>query len=431
MSLIFNHNGPYVSYYDRWVDDSAGNNDGHLDPGESVGLIMTLMNYGSTGATGVEVTLATPDPYVTLIDPTASYGYVGSGAVADNSGDPFLLEVAGYVPTAHVARFTLRATYVGGETISHFSLPIGQMHYLVWDPSPDASSGPVIHDTLGEIGYGGTYREELPIDALDRFMAIYISVGIYDSNYIIASGSAEALAITNYLNNGGCVYLEGGDVWYYDPQVGGHNFCGMFGICAQADGTGDFHAAVGQAGTITEGMNITYAGENNYMDHLQPTGTGLLIFQNSTPVYGAGILCQTATYKTIGVCFEFGGLQDGTSPSTKADLATAYMEFFMPEEAQAVREGVTSVGSLVSLSRVWPNPLLGTARFEYQLAARTDLKVGLYDIAGRCVRMLVDGERGAGQHVVSLDGQGLEAGVYFIRAHAPEATLTRRCVVAR
>ena len=392
---------------------------------------MTLMNFGSSGATGVEVTLETNDPYVTLVDPTAGYGYIGSGATGENSGDPFQLEVANYVPTAHVARFTLRATYVGGETISYFTLPIGQAHYLVWDPSPDASSGPVIHDTLGEIGYSGAYAESLPINSLDRYMAIYISVGIYDSNYIIPSGSAEALAITDYLNNGGCVYIEGGDFWYYDPQVGGHNFCAMFGIYAEADGTGDFHTAVGQAGTITEGMSITYAGENNYIDHLQPIGNGLLIFKNSAPVYGAGVMNETATYKTIGVSFEFAGLQDGAAPSTKADLATAYMEFFMPAEAQAVRDGALQRGPIVSLSRVWPNPLIGAARFEYGLATRTDVAVGLYDVAGRCIRTLVDGERGPGRHVVSLDGEGLKAGVYFIRARAQGGTLARRCVVAR
>ncbi len=202
--------------------------------------------------------------------------------------------------------------------------------YLVWDLDQNNSSGPIVDSLLSALGYNGIYTTSLAYaDSLSNFSSVWVFLGIFSQNYVIVEGSPEAVALENYIASGGNVYMEGGDVWYYDPMVGGHDFGPTFGINALADGSGDLSTVLGETGTFTNGMSFSYSGENNWIDHIQPTGSAFLIFENSSPTYGAGVANDNGSYKTVGTSFELGGLVDGSSPSTKLDLVQQIMNFFL------------------------------------------------------------------------------------------------------
>jgi hypothetical protein len=60
----------------------------------------------------------------------------------------------------------------------------------------------------------------------------------------------------------------------------------------------------------------------------------------------------------------------------------------------------------------------------------------VYDVAGRCVKTLIDGVMDPGRHVVTWNGrndggQGVASGVYFLRMEALGAVDTRRIVLVR
>jgi len=111
----------------------------------------------------------------------------------------------------------------------------------------------------------------------------------------------------------------------------------MFNINATADGTSDMGTVVGQAGTFTEGMSFSYNGDNGWMDHIEAIAPAIKIFNNQSPLYGTGVAYDGGSYKTIGTAHEFGGLQDGTSPSTKEELMSAYLAFLgISQSLQAV-----------------------------------------------------------------------------------------------
>ena len=75
-------------------------------------------------------------------------------------------------------------------------------------------------------------------------------------------------------------------------------------------------------------MTFSYAGDNAWMDHLAPIGDAFEILNNESPAYSTGIAYAEGNYNTIGTSHEFGGLTDGASPSTKAELMAAYLDFF-------------------------------------------------------------------------------------------------------
>ncbi|MDZ7262808.1 MAG: T9SS type A sorting domain-containing protein [candidate division KSB1 bacterium] len=77
------------------------------------------------------------------------------------------------------------------------------------------------------------------------------------------------------------------------------------------------------------------------------------------------------------------------------------------------------------LELAYPNPANPETAIRYVLQAPSQVKLGVYDILGRHVRMLVDGEKPSGVWSVSWDGRNeqgviVASGTYFIRLRVVE-----------
>jgi hypothetical protein len=123
---------PTLNYVEFLVDDTAaGNGDYMWDPGETVSIVVTLENIGSSDAFNVEGLLSTTDPYITLITTTAqSYGDITYG---NNADAVFTASSSLTTPEAHMAGFTIDftadlgvsgngtfATQIGGYLIEEY-----------------------------------------------------------------------------------------------------------------------------------------------------------------------------------------------------------------------------------------------------------------------------------------------------------------------
>jgi hypothetical protein len=395
--------------------------------------VVTLDNDGSEDAASVQGHLFESNPYINVPDPDADFGTIPSGGSASNSGDPFSVQAAGNTPTGETVTFYLEVTSgVYCDTVS-FNITVGAKHYFIWDPDPDHSSGPAIDAALTACGFVGDYNYSLPVTTLDEYLAVFVCVGIYSTNYVIEDGSAEATALESFLNAGGRMYLEGGDVWYWDPYWNsGYDFGPMFGINADDDGSDDLATVQGQSGTFTVGMSFSYSGANNYIDHINPTGGGFLIFENSSPSYNCGVARDAGTYRTVGTSFEFTGLNDGSPPSTKEALADSIMHFFGifvgVEEEEVVGMNVPKV---YGISQSYPNPCGGHAQIRYQVPRKSKVDLRVYDTSGRLVDVLVSGEVEAGYHSLRLDTGSYVSGVYFYRLAAGGKTFTKKMIVVK
>jgi hypothetical protein len=84
-----------------------------------------------------------------------------------------------------------------------------------------------------------------------------------------------------------------------------------------------------------------------------------------------------------------------------------------------------------------PNPFNPTTAIGYDVpAGGADVTIGVYDVAGRLVRTLVDERRPAGSHRVTWDGrdasrQPVATGVYFCRMQAGSFVQTRKMVLLK
>jgi hypothetical protein len=80
---------------------------------------------------------------------------------------------------------------------------------------------------------------------------------------------------------------------------------------------------------------------------------------------------------------------------------------------------------------VAPSPLTGHGRLNYTLNRPADLRVQVYDRAGRIVRTLFHGHSPAGRQSLGFDARGMAPGVYFVRADADGRALTVPTTIVR
>ena len=83
------------------------------------------------------------------------------------------------------------------------------------------------------------------------------------------------------------------------------------------------------------------------------------------------------------------------------------------------------------LSRNYPNPFRGETTIEVLLPAASRVELVVYDVLGREVARLLEGELGAGRHAVVFEESGLSSGVYVYRLVAGAFTKHRTMLLVK
>lgn len=109
--------------------------------------------------------------------------------------------------------------------------------------------------------------------------------------------------------------------------------------------------------------------------------------------------------------------------------------------ASLALSGTTDVGPGTGLPSLAfrtpaPNPAMSHTTLRFDLPRAGPVRLVVYDLSGRLVRVLRDGSQGAGTHVADWDlkdegGARVRTGLYFTQLAADGRTLRQRLVVAR
>ncbi|MBI9037154.1 MAG: T9SS type A sorting domain-containing protein [Bacteroidales bacterium] len=312
---------PVLEYDGFEISDPppGGNNNSHLEPGETADFLITIKNTGTSNSTEVIGELVCEDSNISINNPSINYGVIA----AESSGmQSYNISVDPETPLGYCVDFSFNACdQTGYSTQKDFHIYIGQKDFLVIDLDMNTSSGGSIVESLAAFGLDAAYFTTFPEIGIETYSAIFVCLGVYNNNNVLSSSQGEELA--NYLNNGGNLYMEGGDTWFYDSQTDVHP---MFNIIPLNDGSGNLGTINGVLGSFTEDLSFNYSGENSYIDQITANPPAILILENQSPNYGCGVAYDAETYKTIGVSFEFVGLDD--NESTKHELMEKYLEFF-------------------------------------------------------------------------------------------------------
>ena len=81
------------------------------------------------------------------------------------------------------------------------------------------------------------------------------------------------------------------------------------------------------------------------------------------------------------------------------------------------------------VSQNFPNPFYQSTQISYSLSRSMPVRLSVFDLLGREVLQLVEGEKEEGVHTIAVGDSGLAPGVYLYSLDTPEGRFVRKMIV--
>jgi hypothetical protein len=197
----------------------------------------------------------------------------------------------------------------------------------------------------------------------------------------------------------------------------------------------------GQTGACVRGAYTVEAAEGDTL-----TAVAVSFLYRETPEDpGTVVYAEVDSAVTAGVyqhvfCFDLGPSYAGTVEMI-LDPDDALVE--SAEANNAVLQAVDCLGVSTPaaragwhLARAVPNPFNPRTRISFSIAEAGRVRLKIYDVSGRLVRILVDETMGAGEHAVIWNGEDrsgsrVSSGVYYYRLESSSFVATERMTLLR
>lgn len=105
--------------------------------------------------------------------------------------------------------------------------------------------------------------------------------------------------------------------------------------------------------------------------------------------------------------------------------AKVFTDVVMTEVAYDITIDISET-SLINDFSVYPNPFTQTANIDFTLSDAANVNIAVFDIMGRNVMNLFDGDMQSGNQSLKIDANGLSKGVYFVRLQLDNEILTQK-----
>ncbi|MDK9699036.1 MAG: T9SS type A sorting domain-containing protein [bacterium] len=182
---------------------------------------------------------------------------------------------------------------------------------------------------------------------------------------------------------------------------------------ATYNGGGDCFVAV----LDSTGSNLlygTYLGGSNSDDGFCVT------VDNNNDIYVSGITDSPS----------FPTTPNGFDPTYNAGFEDAFLTKIHIDTTDIATERIL-FPQTYSLSQNYPNPFNSSTTISYSLPKPGFVDLKLFDITGREVATLVNQKQQTGSYRVTIDGQHLSSGTYFVRMQSGDFVKTKKMVLLR
>jgi|WetSurMetagenome_2_1015567.scaffolds.fasta_scaffold10542_3 hypothetical protein len=384
------------------ITDSAGNNNGRLDPGETAKFKIAIRNSGSSGAKNVSAKLTTTSSYITLIQDSVVYGDIAS---SDSVRKAFQLSAAVGTPVGTVANFRLKMYNIGGlvTAIDSFQVTVGQNWIFIGNGSTET-----------EYPYYTYYHDSR-------------AQMIYSKSEIIASGGYGNLITGLSLNV---------------TSIGGQP---MTNFRVRMKNTLD--STLSAFDNTTSGWVVVYTNAS----YIPPT-TGWQGFTLTTP-----FPYSVAKNLMIEICFDntswttstkvyssstvgqrtFHMYMDNGAGCTSATLTYTTTSPLRPnvklvfDMATGVNNIYTGIPKKYDLKQNYPNPFNPVTKINYELPKDGFVTIKIYDVLGREVKTLVNEVKPAGYYSIDFEASTLSSGVYFYKMESGTFSSIKRMMLIK
>ncbi len=329
---------------------------------------------------------------------------------------------------------------VAGDLTLDFALvsPLGDILVIT-----DGNAGSPLPAGLQALGYQVTV--ETPATTNAATWADYdLLVWSAGSNHAPVAVAALRTALENHVAAGRKLLIEGGEIGYDALHTPGYpSFAAnvLHASAWHADNAGSLQRRPEQAthplattpNALPQTLAITYDDYGDEDAVAALTG-GVVVYGTTSQPTDAGLLAVASPGGNAGqivyYAFDYAAL---TSSTTAADLLENTIAYLLAtNQAVAVESGAGRLW----LAPVRPSITRGSVDLGLELPAAGTAEITLYDVSGRRVRSLVEGNLTAGPHAFAWDGRdahgrAVAPGVYFVRASSPTGVMTRRLVMTQ
>ncbi|MCC5940835.1 MAG: T9SS type A sorting domain-containing protein [Balneolaceae bacterium] len=98
---------------------------------------------------------------------------------------------------------------------------------------------------------------------------------------------------------------------------------------------------------------------------------------------------------------------------------------------QVLETGGPELPLVFNLAQNYPNPFNPSTIISYELPETSDVRLEVFDLTGRQIATLVEGQVQAGSHRVTFDAGNLSSGVYLYRLQAGNQIFTRKLTLIK
>ncbi|MBU1700774.1 MAG: T9SS type A sorting domain-containing protein [Candidatus Eisenbacteria bacterium] len=386
-----------------------GNEDGGIDPGETVALMFSVLNTGHSAAAGLTGLLSCGSADVVIHDAAGECDEVpinGAGLF-----DTYEVEFLGSCPSPGVLVFLLQITNAYGlDTTIEFDLDVGP-----WFDDAETDRG----WTMGAAGDNATSGYWTRVDPIGTVYETSIVQPEDDHTpsgtmcFVTANGSVGGAAgeadvdggittlLTPVFDLSGATSATLSYWRWYTNDLGNNPGEDYWTVDITADGDTWVHLEYTQESANTWTQFTFNLGD--YVDFTSQTQIRF-IAADASP----GSLVEAA-------------VDDFSLDIVRGDVSGA------PAVADHLEFGIVSCS---------PNPFNPQTSIAFRLEQKSPVRLSIFDVSGRRVRSLVHGPVAAGNHMVVFDGtdsrgHAVSSGIYFLKLETPNIVQVKRLTLIR
>ncbi len=256
----------------------------------------------------------------------------------------------------------------------------------------------------------------------------------------------EQASVRNYLENGGKLFVSGAEIgWDLDYYNNGLSFYQNYLKASYVADDADVYQFSGVSGSIFEGLlqlrfdNGTNGTYNvDYPDCIDPAGDSQVCLDYDGTPYHAAIQFEgtfsssTIAGKLIYFGFPFETICLETDRNRIMERIVDYFEL-RNSTAVADQDETSNTVNDCQLFQNYPNPFNSSTVIRYQIASTSNqnhVQLIIYNLMGKKVKALIDGQQAAGNHSAGWDGtdergKKVTSGIYLCHLQVNDHIITK------
>lgn len=166
----------YISLNHYVIDDSGYNNDGVLNPGETVSLTVNINNNSYSDAVGLTALISSENPYITIIQDYSAYPDIAPQGSADNT-TPFTVSASPDCPHDEIASIRFDWSYGRFQGVFYIDMEVKSPNVIeIGEGTTELSNAPLYvyyHDNRTQVIYTAEELGNMPFDISS--LSFYVS----------------------------------------------------------------------------------------------------------------------------------------------------------------------------------------------------------------------------------------------------------------